>query len=614
MKGIEIKEQFYLDGEPFRLRSGAIHYFRIVPEYWQDRLEKLKAMGCNTVETYIPWNLHEPQKGTFCFDGGVDLGRFITLAKDLGLYVILRPSPYICAEWEFGGFPAWLLKEDGMKLRCSYAPYLQAVEEYYRVLIPYIAEYQYDRGGPVIMMQVENEYGYYGNDHQYLEWMTKLMRSLGVTVPLFTSDGPFSEAFRCGKAGDLLQTGNFGSRAEERFAFMKQYVDGPLSCMEFWLGWFDHWGGGGHHVTSIEQNTKDLSYMLDHGNVNIYMFIGGTNFGFMNGANFYGELTPDVTSYDYDAVLTEDGQITEKYKAFQAEIGKRYPLPQVTLSTPITRASYGSLKPDGYVTLWDTLEKIAAPKQSVYPISMERLDQSYGYILYRTGLPEFEQLQSIFLKDAADRAKIYADGKEVLTLYDNELRTLGKIDPPVVLSEKRLDLLVENMGRVNFGPMMEDQRKGIDGSVVVNTHQVYHFEIYNLPLEKEQLSKIAFGAVPEELPAGVSGKDMAAATGDTMTAAAPGASPAFYHFTLEVDTPADTFLDVKGWGKGCAFINGFNLGRFWEIGPQETLYLPGPLLKQGKNELILFETEGKMPGSVKLVDEPRLGAVLVQET
>ncbi len=591
MKGIEIKEKFYLDGKPFQLISGAIHYFRIVPEYWQDRLEKLKAMGCNTVETYIPWNLHEPKRGEVSFEGRLDLGKFIKMAQDLGLYVILRPSPYICAEWEFGGFPAWLMAEDGMKLRCSYKPFQDAVKSYYEKLIPYIAGFQIDAGGPVIMMQVENEYGYYGNDHSYMEWMTQLMRDLGVTVPLFTSDGPYDESFKCGKTLDLLQGGNFGSRAKERFAFMSKYVDGPLSCMEFWLGWFDNWGGGGHHVTSAEQNTKDLAYMLDHGNVNIYMFIGGTNFGFMNGSNYYGELTPDVTSYDYDAVLTEDGQITEKYKAFQKEIGKRYELPKVELSTKIERKAFGSVKPAGAALLWDTLENMASPVSSVYPVSMERIGQSYGYTLYRTKLDEFDEVHNIYLKDAADRAKIYVDGKEAATLYDTELKLPKQLEEKIELTDHRLEILTENMGRVNFGPFMENQRKGIDGSVVINSHQVYHYDIFALPLDEDQLARIRFGSAEDNVPE----------------------EPCFYRFELDVDEPADTFVDMKGWGKGCVFVNGFNLGRFWEIGPQETLYLPGPLLKQGKNDIIVFETEGKMPGSLTFTDTPKLGPVMVQE-
>ncbi len=581
---IEEKRLFTVEGKPFQLISGAIHYFRIVPEYWQDRLEKLKAMGCNTVETYIPWNLHEPVKGEFHFDGILDVGHFMDLARKLGLYVVLRPSPYICAEWEFGGLPAWLLKTDGMKLRLNDAPYMQAVRDYYSVLIPYLAPYQIDQGGPVIMMQVENEYGYYGNDHSYMQAMHDMMREFGVTVPLFTADGPFDHAFTGGKIPGLLQGGNFGSHAEERFAFMKKYVDGPLACMEFWLGWFDDWGSGMHHTTDAEQNVKDLSYMLDNGHVNIYMFIGGTNFGFMNGANYYDVLTPDVTSYDYDAVLTEDGQITKKYKAFQEEIGKRFPLPQVKLSTNITRKAFGEVPVRDRVSLFETLDTISSPVENLYPLSMEKLDQSYGYILYHTSLPETPAIGEIRLKGANDRAKVYTDQEELITLYDRELLTPHKIEPVREVA-KDMDILVENMGRVNFGPFMEQQRKGIDGTVVLNTQQHFNWTMYPLPLDK-----------PEDID---------------FSGEFTGKGPAFHRFYFNVEQEdgvfTDTFLDMSGWGKGVAFINGFNLGRFWEIGPQVTLYVPGPLLQSGVNEIIIFETEGKYKDTICLVDEPNLG-------
>ena len=585
MSGIEIKDRFYLDGEEFHLISGAIHYFRVVPQYWEDRLLKLRAMGCNTVETYIPWNMHEPKEGEFVFDGMLDLGKFIELAKSIGLYVILRPSPYICAEWEFGGFPAWLLKEDGMKLRCTYKPYLDHVQRYYDTLMPYIKKYTYDNGGPVIMMQIENEYGYYGDDHEYMKYLYDLIRSYGIEVPLFTSDGPYDDAFRGGKIPGVLQTGNFGSHAKERFDFMKKYVDGPLSCMEFWLGWFDDWGSGFHHTTSVEQNVEDFAYMLDNGNVNIYMFQGGTNFGFMNGSNYYDKLTPDVTSYDYDAVLTEDGQITDKYIAFQKEISKRYGLPEVEVPKPVKRKAYGKIKADGYVSLWDSLDNIADKHESVYPVSMEKLGQSYGFILYHTHLDEIPKMGEIRLMDANDRAKVYVDHKNIATMYDRELLEAKKIEPHVETLDKDLDILVENMGRVNFGPYMQKQRKGIDGPVLINTRQHYGYDIYTLPLDN--IDKLIFG--------------------DISASEIKGTGPSFYRYTFEADECCDTFIDMEGFGKGCVFINGFNLGRFWEVGPQKALYLPGPLIRKGKNEIVVFETEGKAQIELELMDHPSLG-------
>mgnify|MGYP002623730577 CR=1 FL=1 len=583
MSGIEIKDKYYLDGKEFHLISGAIHYFRVVPSYWEDRLLKLRAMGCNTVETYIPWNMHEPKKGKFNFDGMLDLSAFIKKAQEIGLYVILRPSPYICAEWEFGGLPAWLLKEDGMKFRCTYKPYLDHVHDYYDTLMPYIKPYMYDNGGPVIMMQIENEYGYYGDDHAYMEWLKNLIRSYEINVPLFTSDGPYDDAFTGGKVDGILQTGNFGSHAKERFEFMKKYVDGPLSCMEFWLGWFDDWGSGFHHTTSVERNVTDFAYMLDNGNVNIYMFQGGTNFGFMNGSNYYDKLTPDVTSYDYDAVLTEDGQLTDKYISFQKEISKRYGHADVEVPDIIHRKAYGTIKADGYVSLWDSLLDISTKEDSVYPVSMEKLDQSYGYILYHTHLDEIPAVGEIRLIDANDRAKIYIDHKNVATMYDRELLEAKKLEPLVPSLDKDMDILVENMGRVNFGPFMLKQRKGIDGAVLINTHQHFGYEIYTLPLDN--IDKLKFETIDNKRKE----------------------EPAFYRFSFEVNEIADTFIDMEGFGKGCVFINGFNLGRFWEIGPQKALYLPGPLMKIGKNEIVVFETEGKAELSINLIDHSKLG-------
>ena len=588
MKRFEIKDTFYLDGESMKIISGAFHYFRTVPEYWRDRLEKLKAMGCNTVETYIPWNMHEPNKGEFCFQGILDVERFMRLAQELGLYVIIRPSPYICAEWEFGGLPAWLLREDGMKLRVCYPPFLRHVEEYYRVLLPKLTPYQITQGGPVIMMQVENEYGYYANDRDYLDTLMRYMRENGVEVPLVTSDGPYPESLNAGRLPGVLATGNFGSRTEERFDVLRPYTEGgPLMCTEFWVGWFDHWGNGGHMRGNLEESVRDLDKMLELGHVNIYMFEGGTNFGFMNGSNYYDALTPDVTSYDYDGVLTEDGQITEKYRRYREVIGKYVRLPEVELSTRIVRKDYGVLKANGRVSLAAALDGLSSPVSSVFPQSMERLGQNYGYILYRTSLHTEEGLNKLKLWGANDRVNILLDGQEILTLYDRELLEERVLNLPARRGA-RLDILAENMGRVNFGPRMELQRKGIDQCVQINGHIHNHWEQYTLPLD--DISKVDFSAgdgdaEPEE------GKR----------------EPAFYRFRFTAEELGDTFLDFEGWGKGAAFVNGFNIGRFWEIGPQRRLYIPAPLLRQGENEIVLFETDGKAPGTIALRGEPDVG-------
>ncbi|WP_026494286.1 glycoside hydrolase family 35 protein [Butyrivibrio sp. WCD3002] len=600
MSRFQIKDKFYLDGEPFKIISGSFHYFRTVPEYWRDRLLKLKAMGGNTVETYIPWNMHEPKRGEFNFEGMLDLESFIKLTDEVGLKLILRPSPYICAEWEFGGLPAWLLKEDGMRLRVNYEPFMKEVEAYYDVLMPIITKYQIDNGGNVILMQIENEYGYYANDKSYMQRMMDIMKKHGVTVPLITSDGPFPENLNGGSIEGAHPTGNFGSRTEERFKVLENYTNGgPLMCAEFWVGWFDHWGNGGHMTGNLEESVRDLDKMLELGNVNIYMFEGGTNFGFMNGSNYYDELTPDVTSYDYDGILTEDGQITEKYRRYKEVISKYTEIPEVPelSESVIKRGAYGELKCEEKVSLFSVLDDISKKTSSVYPVSMEKLDQNYGYILYHSTLETEDAIAKIRLWDTADRANILVDKKPLITLYDLELAKEAEIltdeeiakamalplEEQMKLSQrgKDLDILVENMGRVNFGPRMEHQRKGIGQCVQINGHMHNNWDMYTLPLDN--IDKVDFS------------KDYIEGT------------PAFYKFTFEADECTDTFLDFEGWGKGCAFLNGFNLGRYWEIGPQKRLYIPAPLIKKGKNEIIMFETEGKVKDIITLKDEPDIG-------
>lgn len=576
---MKIREKFYLNGEAFQIISGAFHYFRTVPEYWRDRLEKLKNMGCNTVETYIPWNFHEPNRGKFCWEGMHDVCRFIETAKELGLYMIVRPSPYICAEWEFGGLPAWLLQDRNMRLRCCYEPYLRAIRDYYRELIPKLAAYQIDRGGNIILVQIENEYGYYGNDTAYLEFLRDTMCELGITVPFVTSDGPWSEpVFRSGMVDGALPTGNFGSAAEWQFGQMKEFMgEGkPLMCMEFWNGWFDAWGEE-HHTTEPEKAAKELEELLKCGSLNFYMFEGGTNFGFMSGRNG-GSKTGDITSYDYDAPLTEDGRITEKYKLFKEVISHFKTIEELPLTMEIKRKTYGRIACTGKVDLFSVLGKISAPVRSDYPLTMEEIGQNYGYILYRTKIRDGETVKEIRLEGAADRVQCYHDGEFVYTAFAENIQE--KFEPREMRTGGTMDLLCENIGRENFGTGLENQRKGITGGVKINDHRHFGFEIYPLPLEEEQIEKIDFNAGYSE---GI---------------------PAFYRFAFSADELCDTFLDMNGFGKGCAFVNGFNLGRFWEIGPQKRLYIPAPLLKKGMNTLIIFETEGRAADEICLTEIP----------
>lgn len=578
----EIKDKFYLNGKPFKIISGAVHYFRTVPEYWKDRLEKLVNIGCNTVETYIPWNFHEPKQGEFIWDGMHDICRFIELAQELDLYIIIRPSPYICSEWEFGGLPAWLLKDPKMRLRCSYKPYLDAVKSYYSVLMPKLVPYQTGNGGNIILMQIENEYGYYGNDTAYLEFLRDTMRELGITVPFVTSDGPWSEAvFRLGMVEGALPTGNFGSSAKWQFSEMKRFIgdDKPLMCMEFWNGWFDAWGEE-HHTTEPEKAAHELDELLKRGSVNFYMFEGGTNFGFMAGRNS-GNKTADVTSYEYDAPLSEDGQITKKYELCRDVISRYTDISEIPLTTEIKRADFGRIKCTAKTDLFSTLEKISEPVSSLYPLSFEELDCYYGYVLYRLNIKNNEQVDNVRCENAADRVLGFRNGKYAFTAFAENIWEQFEISEKVCGGT--VELLVENIGRENFGTGLEQQRKGILNGVKINDHRHFGFDMFPLPLDEKQIESIDFNS---GYAAGL---------------------PSFYRFEFDVTEPADTFLDTEGFGKGAAFINGFNLGRFWDIGPQKRLYLPAPLMKKGKNTIIIFETEGKSSDSIYLSDVPSLG-------
>ncbi|MGK0465990.1 glycoside hydrolase family 35 protein [Clostridium sp.] len=577
----EIKEEFYHNNHPIKIVSGAIHYFRVVPEYWRDRLEKLKAMGCNTVETYVPWNMHEPKKGDFKFQGMLNIKGFIKLAQELELFVIVRPSPYICAEWEFGGLPAWLLAEDGMKVRSSYEPFLTTVDKYYNELFKIITPLQINYGGPIIMMQIENEYGYYGNDKKYLARIKDIMIKYGTVVPLVTSDGPWGQALVSGMLleDNILPTANFGSKTEDHFPKLKAIIGNrPLMCMEFWIGWFDHWGSQ-HHVRDYRETAEDLDKILKEGHVNIYMFHGGTNFGFMNGSNYQDKLTPDITSYDYDAVLTEWGDITPKYEAFKKVISKYRDIPEVEFSTEISKIAYGKISVKEKVSLFNTLENISTPVHCQYTLSMEKLGQNYGYLLYRSNVKTNCKEQKFKILGGKDRAKVYVNENNILTQYDQELDILSDIVFPK--EDNKFDILMENMGRVNFGEKLNYQSKGIIDGVLLDTHAQAGWSHYCLPLDN--IDKIDFKADYKQN------------------------TPAFYKFEFQASKLGDTFLRFDGWGKGCAFVNGFNIGRFWEIGPQKSLYIPAPLLKIGRNEIVIFETEGKWNEYLTLEDSPDLG-------
>lgn len=582
MRDFEIKgNNFYLDNSEFKLISGAMHYFRIPADYWRDRLEKLQLMGCNTVETYIPWNLHEPKQGTFDFNGMLDLEKFLDLAQELGLYVIARPTPYICGEFEFGGIPWWLLKDRNMKVRSSYKGFMDAINSYYDILIPKLVERQINSGGSIIAIQIENEYGYYSQKKDYPILLKGALLNRGITVPLFTSDGPWGNHFEDGRIPGILQTGNFGSGAKTHFKKMRELQpNSPLVCMEFWMGWFDAWGDE-HHTRDAEDAANSLDEILQEGHVNFYMAHGGTNFGFTAGANYYEEYKPDVTSYDYDSPISECGELTKKFYAFKDVISKYTEIPDITLSTDIARMDSFEVVKHSSTKLFSILNDISSVEEHSHTLSMEELDQGYGYTVYQFDLKESDKETDLDLSYCADRAIVFVDKKRVGCIDVNSKNKVLRLD---LEGTQTIDVLVENQGRANFGPKMNFQRKGFFGPILVNHCEISPIKHYSLPFSND----FSYCEKVENLD------------GDA------GLHKFQFSLDLEDGKYKDTFLDMSSWGKGIVFVNGFNIGRFWEIGPQYTLYIPGPLLKSGDNEIIIFETEGKYQNSLKFIDRPIL--------
>ncbi|WP_339246093.1 beta-galactosidase family protein [Paenibacillus sp. FSL F4-0243] len=583
--------QYLLDGQPYRIVSGAIHYFRVVPEYWKDRLLKLKACGFNAVETYIAWNMHEPKEGEFVFDGMADVVSFIELAGELGLHVIVRPSPFICAEWEFGGLPAWLLAYSELQLRCCDPLYLSKVDRYYDELIPRLVPLLSTHGGPILAVQVENEYGSYGNDSSYLRYMRNGLLSRGVDVLLFTSDGPTDEMLLGGTLEDVHATVNFGSCAEESFRKYREYrSEEPLMVMEYWNGWFDHWMED-HHVRDAEDVAGVLDDILTHGSsLNMYMFHGGTNFGFYNGANHIVAYEPTTTSYDYDAPLTEWGDTTTKFEAVRSVLGKHGFAPTCPLPEPIPKISYGKVALMERAELFtaSNLEKLSEPVNSVCVQPMEKLGQSYGFILYSTYVQGPRSRQKLYIEGVRDRAQVFLDG-QVLGVI--ERWNPQPLELSIPAGGAQLDILVENMGRINYGPLIRDPKGILDGVRIDNQLQ-YNWTIRTLPLEPGTLASLEY-------------KEQ---TVEKQEAAAPSGLPGFYRGCFEAEEIGDTFLRFDGWNKGVAWINGFNLGRYWNAGPQRALYIPGPLLRKGRNELVLLELHGCAETcEIELVNCPDLG-------
>ncbi|CAL8346056.1 unnamed protein product [Arctogadus glacialis] len=581
--------QFTLEGKPFRILGGSIHYFRVPKAHWEDRLLKMKACGLNTLTTYVPWNLHEPERGMFNFQDQLDLKAYICLAAKLGLWVILRPGPYICAEWDLGGLPSWLLQDKHMQLRTTYPGFVSAVNAYFDKLIPLIKHLMFQGGGPIIAVQVENEYGSYAKDDKYMAFIKNCLLSRGITELLLTSDN--WEGLKCGGVEEALKTVNL-----QRLSFGAiQYLSDmqpqrPLMVMEYWSGWFDVWGEN-HHIFQADDMLAVVSEILERGvSINLYMFHGGSSFGFMNGAMDFGTYKSQVNSYDYDAPLSEAGDYTPKYHVLRTLFSQYHSEPLPDVPSLQKRSAYHPVDVQQYLCLWDTLRFADKQLKSEKPINMENLPvnnnngQSYGYTLYETTITSGGTLHS--MNNIRDRALVFVDRQPVGSLnYKTQELTI-----PDGKRERTLTLLVENCGRVNYGKALDNQRKGLVGDITLNNAPLRDFTIYCLdmrPSFMKRLSSAPWKSVPHK-----------------------PSFPGFFQATLHVEeSPRDTFLNMSDWGKGVVLINGQNLGRHWFIGPQYYLYVPGPWLRRGENQIIVFE-EHKSEEKLVFAENPDHGKTI----
>ncbi|MER7754743.1 glycoside hydrolase family 35 protein [Kitasatospora sp. NPDC097643] len=600
-------EGFRRGGVAHRVVAGAVHYFRVHPQLWEDRLRRVRALGVNTVDTYVPWNFHEVRHGPadspaglpadirVDFTGWRDVGRFVRLAGSLGLDVILRPGPYICAEWEFGGLPARLLAVDGLRLRCADPAYLAEVDGWFDALVPEVLPLLASRGGPVVAVQVENEYGSYGDDAAYLAHLRDGLVRRGVDCLLFTADGAHDTMQQGGAIPGHLATATFGSRAPERLEVLRRRqadrgepVEGPLAAMEFWVGWFDQWGLP-HHVRDAKESAASLAELLDTGaSVNLYMAHGGTSFGLWSGANHAGAhpfdagYEPTVTSYDYDAPIGEAGELTEKFHALREVIGRYVDGPaEEPPAVPARVAPQRIARASGRALLLEQLDVLSQAVERAAPLPMEQVGQDRGLIHYRTRVLGPRPELPLRIDGLADRAQVFADGRLLGVLERNSPgTTLPLATGPDGVT---LDILVEALGRVNYGPQMDD-RKGITRGVSHGHQRLFGWQIRPLPLTD-------LGELRYEEP--------------ELTPVRDG-HPAFHRFEAVLPEPADAFLALPGWGRGLLWLNGFLLGRYNAAGPQRTLYAPGPLWRAGENELVVLELDHHGE-ALELRDKPDLG-------
>jgi beta-galactosidase len=557
------RADFLLDGRPFQVISCEMHPARIPAEYWRHRVQMARAMGCNTIAAYVFWNYHEPAEGVFDFETGRrDIARFVRTAQEEGLYVLLRPGPYVCAEWDFGGIPTYLLRYPDIKIRCLDPRYMAAAERYIDRLSQVVKPLLVTRGGPILMVQVENEYGSYGNDRAYIERLAAAWRRNGIDVPFYTADGPTPHMLEAGHLPGAAVGLDSGS-SEKDFELAGRLAPGlPVFSSETYPGWLTHWGEKWARP-ALEDLKKEVAFLVGaKKSFNFYVAHGGTNFAFSAGANSGGKgYEPDVTSYDYDAPIDEQGRATPKFQALRAILEGALPpgrsLPPIP--DPIGAAAVPEFPMQAHASLWSHLP---APVASVQPKPFEAYGQNQGLVLYRTRLVG-RKSGKLTITDLHDYAIVMVDGKVVGTLD----RRLGEksIDLPAPASPMPvLEILVEGMGHINFAQEMID-RKGITDRVTLAGMTLMNWDVFLLPLAEQWASA---------LPA------------SPVDSARPGT---FFRGTFRLEQPVDTFIDMTGYRKGVVWVNGHNLGRYWDIGPQTRLYCPAPFLRAGENVVVVLD-------------------------
>jgi beta-galactosidase len=575
---------FLLNGQPFVVKAAEIHYPRIPKEYWEHRIQMCKALGMNTVCLYIFWNYHEPEEGKYDFSGQKDIAAFCKLAQKHGLYVIVRPGPYVCAEWEMGGLPWWLLKKKDIKLREQDPYYMERTKLFMNEVGKQLVDQQITKGGNIIMVQVENEYGAFGTDKPYIADIRDIVKGAGFTdVPLFQCD--WNSNFENNALEDLTWTINFGTGAniDEQFKRLQELrPNTPLMCSEFWSGWFDHWGAK-HETRSAEALVGGMKEMLDKNiSFSLYMTHGGTSFGHWAGANF-PNFSPTCTSYDYDAPISESGKVTPKYFEVRSLLEKYLPegetLSEIPDSIPTIHIPAFTLTETA--PLFDNLP---VAKESEDIKSMEFFDQGWGSILYRTTLPKSDKPQMLTITEAHDWTQVFINSKKIATL--SRMKGEGLVNLPPLTEETVLDILVEPMGRMNFGKGIYDW-KGITEKVELTTdgqtRELKGWQVYNFPVDYDFVKNKQYAKSEVQ-------KD----------------KPAYFKGTFTLDKTGDTFLDMRSWSKGMVWVNGYAIGRYWEIGPQQTLYMPGCWLKKGENEIIILDMASPQEAKIEGVRQPIL--------